>query len=264
MPSHLVEPFRRQNVAAHWSKMVGDRYGEHQCPDLPAYTVVTEANTQGAKAYQRNLRPFGEKMLLAAIAARFGFPGWLDAMRHRASDFRTWCRSSECDPWVGDYDLCEIVEHTANFMDMCADDLTTQEKTAFLDGTEAFAAKMRDVLDVMRIDAFPLDSHAFSIACIYAELGCILKAHGRTEAGQKALDYWSRRMMKHWPCFGGKDGGWWMGPAYWKWHLTPIVSAMEALKELGGPDLLATPCFAISCGTASGRTSCTTVEFSSR
>ena len=240
VPARILTSFKKQDTAGHWKKMLADRYGEHQCPDMPAYSVLLDPTIPGAIEYGRVRRPFGEKMLLALIAARFDLPGWFEAMKARLADFPDWCRSADCDPWVGDGELCEMVLCMAHFLDMCGDRLAIGERTAILNGAEAFFDKMWDLLQVLMPAEFPLDSHAFSIAGIYAELGCILKAHGRTAAGQKALDYWSRRMMKHWPCFGGKDGGWWMGPTYWRGHLSPIISTMEALKELGGPDLLAT------------------------
>ncbi len=241
VPVEVLTPYHQQDTAAHWKRMLADRYGEHQCPDLPAYTM--EAQVLGARQYRQHLRPFGEKALLAAMGARFGVTGWLEAMRGRAEEFRDWCGDHECDPWVGDYDLVDIVQCFADFLDMNATELTARERAAFLDGLETFQAKVEGVLNVLRPDEFPLDSHAFGLACSYAVLGCVLRAYGRA-AGQRALDFWSERMLKCWPCFGGDDGGWWMGAAYWKWHLTPILNAVEALRTLGGPDLLEPPFFA--------------------
>ncbi len=83
--------YQKQYSAACWKRMSTDRYEEHQCPDMPAYSVLLAPSIPGAVEYRQSLRPFGEKLLLAVIGARFGLGGWFGALRGWAVEFRNWC-----------------------------------------------------------------------------------------------------------------------------------------------------------------------------
>jgi hypothetical protein len=220
----------------YWEQMLADHWAEHQCPDLPAYVWLIE-DRPGFRDYLRELRPFNAKLLLQVAAARFDESGpWFAALAARADAFAAWCAGDACSVWSGDYDLACIVKSFAYFLDLCGERMDDAVRRRFLDGLQAFAGKLRQVIEVFQPHRFPLDSHVFQLTVMYAQFCLVLHHHGRA-AGAEGLKFWTEQMMSRLPGFGGDDGGWAMGTAYWKWKLIDLVNITGPMRSLGLADM---------------------------
>jgi hypothetical protein len=95
--------------------------------------------------------------------------------------------------------------------------------------------------ELYRIQVRPLanrlyDSHAITSLCYLTRAALVLCD---LPEAQEWLAFTARFYQDHYPPWGGSDGGWSEGTAYWKWSVTQALEAAELLKVAGLADLFA-------------------------
>ena len=104
----------------------------------------------------------------------------------------------------------------------------------------------------------PTESHGGRMLGFMIEAGVVF--YGEFPEARQWLDGMVRVITKHYPRWGGDDGGWAEGPSYWAWYMSYIIPALTSLETATGSDALRaklffrnTPYYGIYCAPATLR-----------
>lgn len=191
----------------------------------------------------RHTRPPMDAMERTALAylltgdARLG-----DEARRRLRHFFSW------DP-LGPTELAHNSEPAMWMMmrgvrayDWIYDRIPPEEREAIERVMRVRAEQMHERLRRRPFESNPYESHAGRIIGFLGEVALAF-IHEWPEA-RGWLDYVATAYWTSFPAWGGDDGGWAEGPAYWSWYMGYALHFAVALRNATGADILRKPFFA--------------------
>lgn len=161
---------------------------------------------------------------------------WLNAIAH-------WDVNGPTARSYNDESAFRVTTALAWGYDWLYDELTQEERTAVHDallarGRELFHYVKEDI----RIHIKMLDSHgvrSLSMTLVPAALALF----GEEEEAREWLDYTIEYFFCLFTPWGGEDGGWAEGPAYWQTGVSFFTEAISLVKKATGVDVFARPFF---------------------
>ncbi len=131
----------------------------------------------------------------------------------------------------------DIAWKSACVYDWCHDLMSAQERAQALAMIEARGAILfRDFSEDSRpIYAWPFDSHGWTSMGYLGIIACAT-AHDSAQADEW-LQFVAATYPALYPPWGGEEGGWCQGTAYWKWSLGSFAQFADAFASATGLDL---------------------------
>ena len=180
----------------------------------------------------------------SAVAYRLtGEKKYLDNARRWLNAIAQWDVNGPTARSYNDESAFRVTTALAWGYDWLYDELTQEERAAVHD---ALLARGRElfhyVKDDIRIHIKLLDSHgvrSLSMTLVPAALAL----YGEEEEAREWLDYTIEYFFCLFTPWGGEDGGWAEGPAYWQTGVSFFTEAISLVKKATGVDVFARPFF---------------------
>lgn len=247
-----LESFRARRLGemAWWWESFQERCETHMKTDLPTepgpeYDFSSRTGPLSAedKARMDELRGLGSRATGPMWELAFGYLiSGEERYGRRAIDWLMEISSWDPEGTTGyrnhDQVFRDIAWKSACVYDWCWDLMTTEQRAAALDAIIARGAILyRDFReDSHPIYEWPFDSHGWT-SMGFLGIIAIATCHDIPQA-----DEWFRFVTATYPSlyppWGGEEGGWCQGTAYWKWSVSYFGQFAEALRSATGLDLL--------------------------
>lgn len=162
---------------------------------------------------------------------------YADAAIAQMLEVATWDPSGVTSYRNHDQVFREIAYVLAMAYDWCHDRMTPEQRTAVADAIIARAGVLYHdfALDGRPITHWPYDSHGISS---YGFLGiCAIALAHDTPEGDEWFRFVAATYPAVFPPWGGEEGGWGQGVAYWKWSQSFAWWFFDALDSATGFDL---------------------------
>lgn len=191
----------------------------------------------------RATRPFTGSMHDCALAYLFsGDRRYGEEARRRLLHLMTWDPNGSTCLFHNDETAMEFLSLVPRSFDWIHDLLTEAERSLV---GQVMRIRLGHLYKRLKTDyqfhARPYDSHAGRSLGFLGE-GALAFIHEFPEA-REWLEYILRIFWAIYPAWGGPEGGWSEGPAYWVWYMKWATAWCEVLRRATGIDLYQKPFF---------------------
>ncbi len=191
----------------------------------------------------RGTRPPMDAMERTALAYLLtGEARFADEARRRLRHFFSWDPLGPTELAHNDEPAMWMMMRGVRAYDWIYDRVPPEEREALERVMRVRAEQMHQVLRRRPFESNPYESHAGRIIGFLGE-AALAFIHEWPEA-REWLDYVATAYWTSYPAWGGDDGGWAEGPAYWGSYMNFMLHFAVALRTATGADLMGKPFFA--------------------
>ncbi len=191
----------------------------------------------------RGTRPSMDAMERAALAYLLtGEARFADEARRRLRHFFAWDPLGATELAHNDEPAMWMMMRGVRAYDWIFDRIPPDEREALERVMRVRAEQMHQVLRRRPFESNPYESHAGRIIGFLGEVALAF-VHEWPEA-REWLDYVVTAYWTSYPAWGGDDGGWAEGPAYWGSYMGFMLHFAVALRNATGAEIMRKPFFA--------------------
>ncbi|MDQ7839916.1 MAG: DUF4962 domain-containing protein [bacterium] len=191
----------------------------------------------------RGTRPAMDAMERVALAYLLtGDARFADEARRRLRHFFSWDPLGPTELAHNDEPAMWMMMRGVRAYDWIHDRVPPEEREAIERVMRVRAEQMHQVLRRRPFESNPYESHAGRIIGFLGE-AALAFIHEWPEA-RDWLDYVATGYWTSYPAWGGDDGGWAEGPAYWGSYMNFMLHFAVALRTAAGADIMGKPFFA--------------------
>jgi len=161
--------------------------------------------------------------------------------KRRLLHFFSWNPEGPTSFFVYDEPTMWMMMRGTRAYDWTYDLFAPDERARIETAMRARAAQFLKRLELLPFESTPYDSHAGRLPGFLGE-SALAFVHEWPEARQW-LEYATLLYFTSYPAWGGDDGGWQEGPAYWGAYMQFALHFVVALREATGVDLMQKPFF---------------------
>jgi hypothetical protein len=165
-----------------------------------------------------------------------------DEARRRLRHFFSWDPHGATDLAHNDEPAMWMMMRGVRAYDWIFDRISPEDREVIERVMRVRAEQMHQALRRRPFESNPFESHAGRILGFLGEVA-VAFVHEWPEA-RTWLDYAATAYWTSFPAWGGDDGGWAEGPAYWGAYMGFALHAAVALRIATGADILRNPFFA--------------------